>query len=328
MKYNAVPFGEIWQDGIFTVPIQLIDKYIKLTSEYQLKALLFVLRRNGQSTDEEIASALGLDAESVSDIMEFWCDEGILAADGALAKVSPIIEKEAEKKPAVKKVSSPPRLSRVDITNQLKSNKALTQLINQAQFVLARPLTDGEMEVIINMVNYYGLPAEVILMILEYFRAETQKGFKLSFSYIEAMAKDWAEEGIETVEDADNKLRKIEQGNRHWREVAAIAGIKRQRPTDKQREIVSSWFDCFDIAMITLAADIMNQAEDVTPSVSYMDKILKKWKKLDILTPDKAIEYENSRKEKPSKSADKLQSKPSYDLDEAMKKAMEIRDIF
>lgn len=328
MKYTAAPFGEIWKDGIFTVPTQLIDKYIKLTSEYQLKALLFILRNNGQASDEEIASALGQDKESIIDIMEFWCDEGILAADGELAKVSPIIEKKAEKKPEPKKRQSPPRLSREDVANQLKSSKALTQLVNQAQLVLCRPLSFGEIEIIINMVNYYGLPAEVILMILEYFRAETQKGFKLSFSYIDAMARDWADEGIETVEDADNKLKKIEQGNRHWNEVAAIAGIKRKRPTDKQREIVSSWFNFFDISMITLAADIMKQAEDVTPSVNYMDKILQKWKKLDIFTTEKAIEYQNSLKDKGSKPADKLQGKPTYDLDEAMRKAMEIRDIF
>ncbi|MCH5316313.1 MAG: DnaD domain protein [Eubacterium sp.] len=328
MKYTAVPFSEMWKDGIFTVPTQLIDKYLKLTSEYQLKALLFILRSNGQASDEEIASVLSIDEESVVDIMEFWCDEGILAVDGKEAKSSPIIEKEAEKKPKTAKKSAPPRLSREDITKQLGSNKALKQLINQAQLVLCRPLAIGEIETIINMVNYYGLTAEVVLMIFEYFRAETQRGFKLSFSYIDSMARNWAEEGIETVEDAESKLKKIEQGNRHWSEVAAIAGIKRKCPTDKQRETVSSWFESFDISMITLAADIMNRTENVTPSVNYMDKILKKWKKLDILTTEKAIEYQNSLKDKSSKPSDKLQSNPTYDLDEAMRKAMEIRDIF
>lgn len=328
MKYTAAPFGEIWKDGIFTVPARLIDKYIRLTSEYQLKALLFVPRNNGQADGLEIAEALGTDKESIADIMEFWCDEGILAADGEISRVSPVAEKETAKKSKIAKKASPPRLSRVDIANQLKSNKTLTQLINQAQLVLARPLTDGETEVIINMVNYYGLPAEVILMILEYFRAETQKGFRLSFSYIESMARDWAEEGIETVEDADCKLKKIEQGNRYWNEVCAIAGIKLKRPTDKQREIVSVWFKSFDIAMITLAADIMKRAEDVAPSVNYMDKILKKWKKLDIFTVEKALEYQSSLNQNSSTTGDRLQSKPTYDLDEAMKKALEIRDIF
>ena len=41
MDYRIAPFDSIWTNGIFNVPVDLVDKYLKIASEYQLKALLF-----------------------------------------------------------------------------------------------------------------------------------------------------------------------------------------------------------------------------------------------------------------------------------------------
>ncbi len=40
MDYSIVPIGGIWVNGAFNVPLAVVDKYIRLASEYQLKALL------------------------------------------------------------------------------------------------------------------------------------------------------------------------------------------------------------------------------------------------------------------------------------------------
>ena len=48
MDYSIAPFGEIWSGGVFNVPYALADKYIKLASEYQLKALLIILSYYGK----------------------------------------------------------------------------------------------------------------------------------------------------------------------------------------------------------------------------------------------------------------------------------------
>ena len=41
MEYKALPFSSVWENGIFNLPTKLVDEYLKLASEYQLKALLF-----------------------------------------------------------------------------------------------------------------------------------------------------------------------------------------------------------------------------------------------------------------------------------------------
>ena len=55
MDYSIAPFGEIWSGGVFNVPYALADKYIKLASEYQLKALLIILSSNGKNSSAQIA---------------------------------------------------------------------------------------------------------------------------------------------------------------------------------------------------------------------------------------------------------------------------------
>ena len=55
MEYKALPFSSVWENGIFNLPIKVVDEYLKLASEYQLKALLYIFRNNGQAETAEIA---------------------------------------------------------------------------------------------------------------------------------------------------------------------------------------------------------------------------------------------------------------------------------
>lgn len=87
MEYNILPFGEIWQSGIFNVPTALIEKYIKLASEYQLKSLLLILGNNGVYSSELIAKKLGITLSEADEFMEFWVAEGVAAVKGEAPKV-------------------------------------------------------------------------------------------------------------------------------------------------------------------------------------------------------------------------------------------------
>lgn len=333
MDFNLLPFGDIWQSGMVNVPAAVIDKYIRMASEYQLKALLLVIRNGGKSSSAQIGKALGLTAGEVEELCGFWLDEGVLTADGeAPASSAPVTapepEKEVEAPPIQKKeVLPPPRLSPSDIVALLREDKSLEFLLNQAQVVLGRTIAHNEQELLINMANYYGLKPEIILMILEFYRAEKQRGKSISLAYINKMAMNWSEEGIETLADAEEKLRDIERSNRLWNEITALTGIKHKNPTLKQREMIKEWYDSFDLTMITLAADMMKE-NTPQPSLPYINTILKKWKKLGITSPAEVqAQQEQFAKSKKDKADGKLQVKPTYNLDEVKKNAMDNTEI-
>ncbi len=329
MNYNLTPFGDIWADGIFNVPSALVDKYLRIASEYQIKALLFILRSGGKATSSSIAKALGQTASDIDELMEFWLEEGILSNGKAEPK------KQAEPAPAPEKVEvkkqtlSVPSLTPKDIVDAMRDNEGIEFLLNEAQRVLGRTISHAEQEMLVNMVNYYGLPAEVIMMILEFYRAEKQRGKSIGISYINQMAKNWADEGIDSVAKAEEKLMDIERSDRLWIEVVAITGIRHRRPTQKQRDMVKRWFEDFDITMVTAAADMMK--ENISePKLSYMDAIIKKWKKNGILTPAQLQAYQEEFekiKSQKSKKGGKLETKPTYDLEQIKKDALNNTDI-
>ncbi len=331
MDYRIAPFDSIWTNGIFNVPVDLVDKYLKIASEYQLKALLFILRNGGQASSSQIAKALGQTAGDIDDLLEFWTEEGILSVDGQAvvvkAEIKPIeIESVVEKK-VVKESLSAPRLTPADIINAQRDNGDIAFLLTEAQVILGRTISHAEQEMLVNMVNYYGLKAEVIMMILEFYRSEKERGKSIGISYVNAMAKNWAEEGIDSVADAEAKLQDIAKSDRLWNEIIAITGIRHKRPTAKQREMIKDWFSDFDITMITLAADIMKE-NIPEPKLAYMNTIIKKWRKSGITSPSQVkAEQEAYAKSKGEKNDDRLQSKPTYDLDEYAKFAMNNTDI-
>lgn len=329
MDYRVLPFGEIWNGGIFNVPNDLVDKYLKMASEYQLKALLYILRNGGQSSSSSIAKALGQTSSDIDDLLEFWVEEGILCIDGQAIDIKPPKEDKKEEKivKPVKETLSAPRLTPKDIVAFLREDESIQILLSEAQRVLGRTISHAEQEMLVNMVQYYGLKVEVILMILEFYRSEKERGKSIGISYINTMAKNWADEGIDSISAAEAKLQDIAKSDRLWNEIVAITGIRHRRPTAKQREMITKWFDDFDITMITLASDIMKENTS-EPSLAYINKILKEWKKKDISSPAQVqAEQDAFAKSKEDKNSDKLKSKPSYDLEKIKRDAMDNTEI-
>lgn len=334
MNYRVAPFGSIWTNGMFNVPSDIVDKYLKLASEYQLKAILFILRNNGQSSSADIAKALGQTAGDIDDLMEFWMDEGVLYTDSQepVSRVSEQI-KSSEDKPAetevriIKETLSAPRLTPKDIADAQRDNEDIAVLLSESQVILGRTISHAEQEMLVNMINYYGLRVEVVMMILEFYRSEKARGKSIGIAYVNAMAKNWAEEGISSVADAEAKLQEIAKSDRLWSEITAITGIRHKRPTAKQREMIAGWFNDFNITMITLASDIMKE-NIPEPKLAYMNTILKKWKKNGITSPSQVqAEQEAFAKNKTDKKDDKIKSKPTYNLDEYNKFSIDNTDI-
>ena len=90
MEYKALPFSSVWENGIFNLPIKVVDEYLKLASEYQLKALLYIFRNNGQAETAKIAKALGQTIADTDNLLEFWVEEGIISKNGEIVESTKI----------------------------------------------------------------------------------------------------------------------------------------------------------------------------------------------------------------------------------------------
>lgn len=335
MDYSIVPMGGIWSSGSFNVPLAVADKYIKLASEYQLKALLIILGSNGRSSSAEIAKRLGITSSDAEEIMEFWVEEGIAFSEGMEIKTVPVPEKKENikaEKPSKKIQIAAPVLTPKDIINAAQENEEIADLLNESQVVLGRTLSHNEREMLVNMVDFYGMKSEIVLMILQYWRSVNEKENRRAkgIAYVLKIAQNWLDDGIDTIEAAEEKLMLLEKSNRLWKEVAALAGIEHKKPTMKQSEMVLGWSNDFSFDMISAAIEQMRE-NTASPSLPYVDKILKSWKKKGIKNlsdvENEKNEFEKNKAEKKSKKDDKIEGAPSYDLNEIMKNARNNTDI-
>ncbi len=337
MDYSIAPFGDFWSGGVFSVPCAVTEKYIKLASEYQLKALLIILNGRGRGSSSQIAKTLGITAADAEELMEFWIAEGVvLTLDGtnAVPEQPADSEEKAPERAVIRMDDAPPTLSPKDITDAANENDEIGDLLNEAQSVLGRTLSLKDSEMLVNMVNFYGLGSEIILMILEYCRSLREKGRTVGTAYILKIAKNWMEEGIDSVAAAEEKLKSIENSDRLWKEIAALAGITHRKPTQKQREMVLRWSEDFSFEMISLAIEIMKE-NTASPKLGYADKILKNWKSAGIKTPADAEaenkKFENSKTDykeiKNTVARDRVGGKPSFNLEEIKKDAQNNTDI-
>lgn len=311
MKYT-LNAGE-W-NSVFAVPSGVVDRYIKLASGNSLKLLLFLLRHGGDVySDEVLKTELGFTSEGeLEDAALFWIQRGVIRYDAEKTTDDSNALSPASKKPAslgseqvtlddigssgaavpiehsagnsAKKVSGSIYYSSGDIGSRIKTDGQIRFLFEQAEQLYGHTLKSKENQVIISLVDTFGLPAMVALMLLKHcFGAG-----KTTPSYIQSVAKSWHDDEIFTVEQADQRIAAMERISGAEEKIRTAMDLK-TRLTAKQRDFIRVWTEewGFDTDMIMLAYEI---TVDKTGEASfpYMNSILNSWSASGIHTKEGA----------------------------------------
>ncbi|MCC8023252.1 MAG: DnaD domain protein [Clostridiales bacterium] len=342
--YRLSNSGEIWKNGVIGLPRTVVDQYLHLASGEQLKLLLFLLGDCARAySAAELAAALHMDERLVRDHMEFWIAQGVLceAEDGQTAApaahaaparretakpemdcAQEVPENSNEAKPPKEKIRrlSAPRLTPKDVLRRMEEDAGIRALLNEAQQVFGRTISHGEQEMLVNMVDYYGLTAEVILMLLDYARSAK----KMNTRYITSVGRNWAEEGVDTVEEAERKLNEICAMEPVWDAICEAGDLPKKPPTPLQRECAKRWSREWGMPMDVIArAFEIARENEVKRAVPYVNKILQNWHEENLTTLEAVLEREQpespAEKKRSVRAPGKkghLDSNPSYDLDE------------
>lgn len=327
MNYKVNPDS---LSAVFMVPSQIVDQHIKLAGGQQLKVLLWTLRHAGEGFDmERMCRDLNFSAPDAQDYLQYWVETGILVSDGNTKTVSIFAPAEPEKKeePAAPKKELPDivpsRPTAAEIAQRAEESADIKFLLLETQNKLGRTIGyDGQCTLLM-MHDTYGIPVEVILMIIEY---SVSIG-KSSFHYIASIGKDWGEREIDTIEKADEQISRLNSVNRVWASFAAMAGLSNSRPTQAQTKYIVTWNRewGFSPEMIFLAYEQM--AEHCQKmSFPYMNKVLESWHTNGIKTPSD-VEKANKPVSAPSSPQNKSKANAghasSYDLNEFNRSAMQ-----
>lgn len=323
-RWNPDVLGEI-----FAVPAAVVDNHIKLAGSAQLKVLLWLLRGGQGSFDAESCSkAIGLSPADCSDALQYWFATGILLSPGVERSVPAEKKEEPEQKEkaprqesetasasvaSVSAVSAarprPVKPQMKEVIKRQKESSEFAYLLETASARLGRPVSQGDMETLLYLYDTAGIPVEVILMVIEYAISEG----KYHMRYIEKVALDWADRGINTMSAAEEYLCAIERRRQSWEKVSTVLGLT-QSPTIAESDAAERWiFDWkMDEGLLRLAYGKCVEATGKFKH-SYVDKVLERWRMDGIDTVEKAMAERNSAKHK-GKGKEKKET--SFDLDE------------
>lgn len=339
MEYKINPMAFT---GIFPVPNAVVDENIKLASVVQLKVLLYILRHSndGMAETEMTAEALSLETDDVKDAMIFWAERGLLIKDGQMPTASPVTEKAPEKKeikitPAKveKKVADIPisRPSYEDVARRMKESDEITVLLQEAQSVLGRTIGYDGQSVLVMIYDNYDLPPEVILMAIEYSASLKKTGW----ASVARIAKRWSEMEIDSLEGAMQYIEEHNIVDETWNKLREVTEITNRQPTEKQRKYMVAWVKeyGYDVDIIYCAYE---ESIDNTGKMSmpYMDKIIRSWHEKGVNTladiQNERVKWETEKKKRFSKEKKKevkSEGDASYDIDEYMKKSLNLQYV-
>ena len=162
---------------------------------------------------------------------------------------------------------------------ELTNNDEVQWIMNIIEIYLERPLKPKDTELILYLYETVGFSAELIMYLYEYC---ISKGKKHS-SYIETVALSWAEQGISTVEQAEETNALF---NTSYLTITKALGLN-QNPRPIEKQYIDKWLHKYGFSVeIIVEACNRTLLNTQKPDFKYTNSILENWHKKGVKSVD------------------------------------------
>lgn len=196
-----------------------------------------------------------------------------------------------EERPCIIQPGERPAYSEADVMDAMERDSSFRGLYQEIQRLLGRNLNTEELKIILGFTRYLGLNEDVIQLLVSFCCGRArQRGTnrRPSLRSIEKEAYLWAENGIDTLEEASAYIQN--QNFRHSRlhRLMEILQIRGRYLTQAEEKYAQSWLD------LGLEDGVISMAYERTClntgalNWAYMNKILQRWAR-DGLTTVEAV---------------------------------------
>ncbi len=182
-----------------------------------------------------------------------------------------------------------PNYSEHDVIHAMDTDGEFRVLYGEVQRLLGRNLNTEELKILLGFVRYLGLSGDVISVLVCYCKDRMrQKGSSRnpSLRAIEKEAYAWAEQGIDTMEEAAAFIQNQNVRRSHMTRLMHILQIHGRRLTAGEEKFAQQWIDWgFEDEVIAMAYErtCLNTGG---LSWAYMNKILLRWQESGWLTAE------------------------------------------
>lgn len=182
-----------------------------------------------------------------------------------------------------------PSYSETDVLQAMDTDRSFRALYGEVQRLLGRNMNTEELKILLGFVRYLGLPEEVISVLVCYCKERARQKGSLrnpSLRAIEKEAYAWAEQGIDTMEEAAAYIQNQNVRRSRLGTLMQTLQIRGRNLTPGEEKYAQQWLDMgFSEDAIALAYErtCLNTGG---LNWAYMNRILTRWHEAGLHTAD------------------------------------------
>ncbi len=240
------------------VPTVFLKEYMCDAPQDYVKVYLYGLclaQEGGSAQDVDIEEALHMTIAQISDALKYWEQKGFVKKEGARISYT-----QPEKKRTAPAALNPALYLHRDYNRKLDA-------------LLSRPLSHTELDRIHDYTETFGLPHEVVLLMIE--NCVAARGKNISVAYLDKVARDWADEGINTTAKAREKIADYGAANGGARALLRVMGITGKNPDAAQQELYAKWTQKWGFTQESIQFAMKGIEFPAGAPFKYLDAILR-----------------------------------------------------
>ena len=183
-----------------------------------------------------------------------------------------------------------PEYTAGDVSALARSDPAFEAVVSEAESALGRVLSSNDLKLLFGIYDYWGLPADVIMLLLhhcvEKYQLRYGSGRKPTMRYVETEAQYWARNEIRTLDAAEEQILRERERRNAAAQIAEALQITGRALTAGETRYIDGWLS------MGFGPDAVAEAYDRTVlntgklTWKYLDRILRSWDEQGFHTPE------------------------------------------
>jgi len=263
------------------VSIDFIENFMPYAPGDYIKVYLFGLLASsvgGEVSAQGIGRSLHLTELQIEEALDYWHNKGAVMLSGQNPTTCVFTVPAPDPQPNVPKL----------YPNQ--------SYIADVQALLNRNLSTGEIKNILDFTTVYGLPQEIVLMLVRHCSGEAVRGRNVSVAYLDKVAMSWADAGVDTIEKAQQKIGAYTAAaSGALRVIRRLDAGSSRLPTADEQALYEKWTKEWGFTQDAVLLAMSDTTASLKPSMKYLDAILKSYYEKGIVTSTGIDTYKRSQ---------------------------------
>lgn len=229
---------------------------------------------NNFISNDTMAKTIGTSTVAVEEAWAYWEEQGIIKKVFSFEKDCTFIEFLSIKELMLNIKGEKKKYGRYDVDRIIsaRQDNEIKNMFDHINKTYGRELSQNEIFTILDWIEDYKFPPEIVIMIIDYCYSKNIK----DLPYLKQVARNWFDAGINSKSKALEYMNQHKERWYNYSKVLNFLRIKRQ-PTVAEEKVLYKWFYeyAFSDEIILKACELT--VNTIRPSISYMDKILSDW---------------------------------------------------